>query len=285
MNCQSCRIEIEELEKSESLSKAASAHLNACSSCGAFYNERLSLRRLVGSLEPVTAPSDFEFRLRARIAASESAGHHHFSLRSFIASAPAISMAASFALLIAVFVAYNHFKSGSVVNNQTNEIVRQESAQKPEASNINASSESISSKESIASESTTNISAPDENVNRSPAILSTGKDGQRPHVAVISRNTVRRQPKQLDAGSQQIVSRDEAVRPAPRITPQESSQFAAKSGTLVELPVRSSSQAMRVFVGDKSGGKRSVTFEPVIFGSQDLTGRNSSRVQTSQGIW
>jgi hypothetical protein len=278
MNCQSCRIEIEELETSESLSKAASAHLNACSPCGAFYHERLSLRRLVGSLEPVTAPSDFEFRLRARLAASESGRNHRFSFRSFIASAPAISLAASFALLIAAFVVYNHFKSGPAVNNQTNEIVRQEPTQKTEAPNINTFSESI------ASQATANVSTPDDKDSRSPAILSTG-NSPRPRVAVVSRNAVRRQPKQLDAGNQQIVSRDEAVRSAPRITPQDNSPLTTKAGPLVELPVRSSSQAMRVFVGDKSGGKRSVTFEPVIFGSQDLTGRNSSRVQTSQGIW
>jgi hypothetical protein len=277
MNCQSCRIEIEELETSESLSQAASAHLDACSSCGAFYRERLSLRRLVGSLEPVTAPSDFEFRLRARIAASERAGNHHFSLRSFIASAPAISLAASFAVLIAAFVVYNHFKSGSAVNNQPSEIVRQESTQKPESSGSNTSSESVASK------STTNVPVPDRKDSRSPVILPATSDNPRPHVA--SRNAVHRQLKQLDAGSQQIESRDEAVRPAPRITPQDSLPFTAKSGPLVELPVRSPLQAMRVFVGDKSGGKRSVTFEPVIFGSQDLTGRNGSRVQTSQGIW
>jgi hypothetical protein len=279
MNCQSCRIEIEELETSESLSKAASAHLNACSSCGAFYHERLSLRRLVGSLEPVTVPSDFEFRLRARIAASESGGDHRFSFWSFITSAPAISLAASFALLLAAFVVYNNFNSGPAVNNQANEVARQQPAQKTEAPNSNNPSESVASK------STTNISTPDANDSRSPAVLSTGNGNPRPHVIAISKNAVHRQPKQLDAGSQQIVSRDEAVRSAPRITPQDNSPFNVKSGPLVELPVRSSSQAMRVFVGDKSGGKRSVTFEPVIFGSQDLTGRNSSRVQTSQGIW
>jgi hypothetical protein len=278
MNCQSCRIEIEELERGESLSKAASAHLNTCSPCGAFYNERLSLRQLVASLEPVTAPSDFEFRLRARIAASQSTGNHRFSFRSFIASAPAISLAASFALLIAAFVVYNHFKSGAGVNNQANEVVHQQPAQKAEAPN--SSTPSVN----VASSSTTNVSTPDDKDSRSPAILSTG-DNQRPRVAVNNRNAVRRETKQLGAGSQQIVTHEEALGSAQRITPQDISPFSAKTGPLVELPVRSPSQAIRVFVGDKSGGKRSVTFEPVIFGSQDLTGRSTSRVQTSQGIW
>jgi hypothetical protein len=279
MNCQLCRIEIEELETGERLTKAARAHLNACSPCGVFYHECLSLRRLVESLEPVTAPPDFEFRLRARIAASESVGNHRFSFRSFIASAPAISLAASFALLIAAFVVYNHFKAGPAANNQTNEIARQEPVQKTESPNSNTS------KENAASPVSTNVSTPDDKGKRSPAILPTGNNSPRPQVAVNSKNAVHRQPKQVDAGSQQIVTRDEAVRSAPRITPQDSSPFIAKSGPLVEVPVRSPSQAMRVFVGDKSGGRRSVTFEPVIFGSQDLTGRNTSRVQTSQGIW
>jgi hypothetical protein len=42
---------------------------------------------------------------------------------------------------------------------------------------------------------------------------------------------------------------------------------------------------VHVVVDDKSGGKRAVTLEPVIFGSQDLTGRNNSRITPPQSIW
>ena len=117
MNCQTCHHEIEELELGESLSDEASAHVGVCLPCGAFYNERLSLRRLVGSLEPVSAPPDFEFRLRARLAASGNSGNHHPFWRSLI-STPAIGFAA-FALLVGGIVLYNQFKSVPVARNQS----------------------------------------------------------------------------------------------------------------------------------------------------------------------
>src|SRR3954469_25315396 len=98
MNCQACQIEIEELELGELLSEAARMHIRACSPCRAFHDERQSLRKLVGSLEPVAAPSDFDFRLRARLAAVSNGGSRHFSLRSVLSSAPAVALAASFAL-------------------------------------------------------------------------------------------------------------------------------------------------------------------------------------------
>src|SRR5207253_3938942 len=77
---------------------------------------RQSLRRLVGSLEPVVAPSDFEFRLRARLAAVSNGGSRHFSLRSFLSSASAVALAASFALLVAGVIIYKQMKSGTVAN-------------------------------------------------------------------------------------------------------------------------------------------------------------------------
>jgi hypothetical protein len=42
---------------------------------------------------------------------------------------------------------------------------------------------------------------------------------------------------------------------------------------------------MRVFVDDRDGAKRTLTLEPVIFGSQDFTGRERPSIASSQGIW
>src|SRR4028119_525229 len=70
MNCQKCKNEIEERDlRRESLSDAAEAHLSACADCRVFGAERLALRRLVGGLEKVSAPADFDFRMRARMVA------------------------------------------------------------------------------------------------------------------------------------------------------------------------------------------------------------------------
>src|SRR5256714_4810084 len=66
-DCKAYRSEIE--ESANGLSDAARAHASSCSACGEFQRGHDSLRRLVGGLERVEAPADFEFRLRARIAA------------------------------------------------------------------------------------------------------------------------------------------------------------------------------------------------------------------------
>ncbi|HYJ45746.1 MAG TPA: hypothetical protein VEV81_03960, partial [Pyrinomonadaceae bacterium] len=110
MNCQVCQREIEELELGESLSEGAHAHILACSECRAFHDERQSLRRLVRELEPVVAPPDFEFRLRARLAATSNGHGRHFALRTILSRAPAIALAASFALLVAGVIIYRQMK-------------------------------------------------------------------------------------------------------------------------------------------------------------------------------
>jgi hypothetical protein len=278
MNCQSCRSEIEELEMGGSLSSAASAHLDTCSPCGAFYNERLSLRRLVGSLEPVSAPTDFEFRLRARLAASSDAENHRFSLRSFIASAPAIGLAASFALLLAGIVVYNHFKSGPAATNQPSVAADRNQARQPETETISTPPVTTASK---VSPEPTGVQKEDK-----PALVTPPASGNssRANLAVNNKNIIR-QPRRLDSNGAQIITNELGSRLAPKITPAGEAPSVASANPLLELSVRSPSQPVRVFVDDRVGGKRSVTLEPVIFGSQDFTGRNSQRLPPSQGIW
>ena len=93
-DCRFTRREIDESELNQRLSDAAQTHVASCASCRGFRAERTSLRELVGSLEPVTAPGDFEMRLRARLA-SERPGHapRPFFHR-FVIGVPAIAAAA-----------------------------------------------------------------------------------------------------------------------------------------------------------------------------------------------
>jgi hypothetical protein len=121
-----------------------------------------------------------------------------------------------------------------------------------------------------------------------------GKDGGLPIVAVKSspvrgisksKYAPRRESTQAGANDSPLVSNDTAGRSAPQIIPDGAAPLSAGMNPIVELPVRSASQPMRVFIDDKSGAKRTITLEPVIFGSQDFTGRNTSIITTSQGIW
>jgi hypothetical protein len=276
MNCQTCRIEIEELGMTERLSDEARAHLSLCAMCRAFHDERQSLKRLVGGLGTVSAPPDFDFRLRARISAAKASGNHHSLWRSFLASAPAIGLAASFALLVAGVFIYNQMKSKPSVNENPGTVA----------------AESVERKAVQASDNPAPIIAHEEAPRASDAIVKD--DGGSVAVAVKNSrsrkvgnngNVARRESSQPSANDSPIVSNDTAVRPAQQIIPNGAAPFNAGMNTIVELPVRSASQPMRVFVDDKSGAKRTVTLEPVIFGSQDVAGRSTSRAASSQGIW
>ena len=97
--CRATRREIDESELNQMLSDQARSHVDSCASCRDFRAERTSLRKLVGSLEPVAAPGDFDLRLRARIV-SERQGRAQlpFFLR-LVVSTPAIAGAALVVIL------------------------------------------------------------------------------------------------------------------------------------------------------------------------------------------
>ena len=100
MNCQVCRVEIEEGELGQRLSDGAQAHLDACHACRRFRDERFKLREMIGGLESVKTPADFDYRLRARLAAERSLPRRMQWLPTFAPGAQAIALAATFVLLV-----------------------------------------------------------------------------------------------------------------------------------------------------------------------------------------
>jgi hypothetical protein len=275
MNCQTCRNEIEESATIERLSDEARTHLSACAPCRAFYDERQSLKRLIGGLGKVSAPPDFDFRLRARISAAKAAGNHHSSWRSLLASAPAIGLAASFALLVAAVVFYNQTKSKTPASPGVAVI------ESPEQTSSQASVNPVQTVSAPAVEPPISDASGEETV----AAVAVAAKNTRSRKTVGNRAVARRESAQPSANDSPIISYDTGVRSAEQIVPGGAAPFNAGMNRVVELPVRSASQPVRVFVDDKSGAKRSVTLEPVIFGSQDLMGRNAPRPASSQGIW
>ena len=96
--CRATRREIDESELNQRLSNQALSHVAECPSCRDFRAERATLRELVGSLEPVAAPGDFDMRLRARIANEQGRARQPFIFR-FVTSTPAIVTAALVVML------------------------------------------------------------------------------------------------------------------------------------------------------------------------------------------
>jgi hypothetical protein len=77
-NCEVIRQELDELMLGEILSAAATEHLRECAECREFNEKQTRLRQIVGSLGTVSAPPDFDFRLRARLANDANSAAFHF---------------------------------------------------------------------------------------------------------------------------------------------------------------------------------------------------------------
>jgi len=104
--CREMRREIDQSELRQTLSAEAEAHLAECAACAAFHDERFRLRELVGALEPVVAPADFDVRLRARIARERETHQQPFIFR-LVMSTPAIALAAVLVLVVGTIVFMN----------------------------------------------------------------------------------------------------------------------------------------------------------------------------------
>lgn len=107
MNSRECRTTRQEIEQSklhQRLSGPALRHIESCRACHEFQLERTRLRELIGSLEPVAAPGDFDVRLRARIAAGRQQSSRGSFLNRFVASTPAIAAAAVIVMLAGAIV-------------------------------------------------------------------------------------------------------------------------------------------------------------------------------------
>jgi hypothetical protein len=146
----------------------------------------------------------------------------------------------------------------------------------------------------IEQASATPISVPEESSNAPQAVEVSRENDGAPTTTIIANNprprvpvkhNTRRESGQLATNAPQGVSNDLSSRPAPQIVPDGVASSSAPVNKIVELPIRSASHPMRVFVDDRSGARRAVTLEPVIFGSQDFTGRSTSRLASSHGIW
>jgi hypothetical protein len=106
-DCRAVRREIDESELGQRLSGQVESHVALCAACAEFRSQRSRLRELVGSLAPVTAPADFDMRLRARIARDNAARSRQPFIFRFVMSTPGIAVAALAVMLVAGLVWFN----------------------------------------------------------------------------------------------------------------------------------------------------------------------------------
>ena len=130
--CEEIRRELDELTLDETCSTAAVEHLRGCGACREFQEKQTKLRQIVGSLGTVSAPADFDFRLRARLA-NESSSVSHFSFLSSFMSGPVLRRGLVAAVLLLVLANFA-FLLRTVVKHRmaSDEFAKQQAAQKNE---------------------------------------------------------------------------------------------------------------------------------------------------------
>ena len=274
MNCQACRIEIEETETSQSLSVEARAHAETCLPCRAVRDEHRALRRLVGSLEAVSAPPDFDFRLRARLAGVGGEDHRRFTWRRFAPYASLVGITASLVLAVAAAVVYKQVWLGGP------QATRQAGVVNKPPVNVETARTAATSNSNRSEETSATVNAPTAPYRSSEDSLGTGDEGSRRNSPRLLRSRIfsaaaRRYAGASDSGNQVVNSYDSAVTPPPPlITPTAVNNPAVDPVPSIVLPVRSSAPPMLFFLKGWDGVSHSVSLKSVTFGSERLVDQN-----------
>ncbi|HZG53603.1 MAG TPA: hypothetical protein VEZ40_15855 [Pyrinomonadaceae bacterium] len=284
MNCQKCKIEIEDRDpRRESVSGAAQAHLSACASCRAFAGERLALRRLVGGLEKVSAPADFDFRMRARMAAEQGAGSAPRAGRfNFSPASLSWPLAACLALVVSASLYFQprrpHTTPATPAAEQAHAAMPSPQTPVDEATPLRDYPAGDDIRPNVSPNRPTR-----PGVETVAAKISPERERRR---TVVSRGTgrtgiVRELAQVEDSTSTSLMG----------ATPRVASSGATRSeGASIPVPLDAPEGQLKVLLRDTSGGARTISVDSVSFGSRDVMGRpgatyTRASLSSNQGVW
>ena len=251
------------------MSRGARAHAGSCRACADELRGRESLRALVRDLGKVEAPSDFEFRLRARMTASGVKGRRAplRGLRLIYAFAPVAAAACFLVVSTALYL-------------------RQASRTSP------AESTSVNVAESARNTTAGQAAAPPaigevkETERMGTEIVDVASKSVTPEgqQAIQRRRAAARQSREVAArlnvraAMSQRNTADFSVTQAPVIT-----------GRGMTITLKTTAEPMRMILRDERGAGRIVPMRTVSFGSQQFMARESmsrqATVAENEGVW
>jgi hypothetical protein len=258
--CKVYRREIDEAADGGGVSGGARAHASLCRACGDELRARESLRALVGGLGKVEAPADFEFRLRARMAASKSGGGRGlFSGTRWLYGFAPVAVAACFVVVSATLY------------------FRQAARPTPAAAPAVAAARPSPNVEPDRAASV--------NVQSLPAVP-----------AVEVKEVVRVNPPKTNrpahkASARDVQAREVASAGGRRADVEPGTLVSSVTGAQVIKPisVKASAESLRVILRDERGAERVVPMRGVSFGSQDFLARGASArpsvAADVEGVW
>lgn len=279
MNCEKCKTEIEERDlRRECLSDAATAHVASCASCRIFGEERLALRRLVGELEKVSAPADFDFRMRARMAAEASAHAPRAGWFNFAPAALSWPLAACFALAISATLYFQQQQPGAPTATPTGQSSNAVAALPPTPQ----ASRNEETSQSAPAETGETLSGAD-----APALKNSLAARRRAlPVRVSGGRTTVDAAAQLREGIEETNS---ASLPGVPVMHAANNTAAQAERVLIPVQVSAQERPLKVLLRETGGGARTISVESVSFGSRDVIGRpatmTKASLSTNQGVW
>lgn len=273
MNCQKCKTEIEDRDsRREYLSNAAEVHLASCETCRLFGEERLALRRLVGELERVSAPADFEFRMRARLAAERSRSAPPVAWFNFSTTAISWPLAGCLALVVSASLYFQQQRPDAPATPPV-EQSRAATASSPQTpvAEIAPQSEQATGTETLPGvevASLKNVPAPRR---RAVAARLSGRT-----------NVLRELNRDEESTSTSLTA----------TTPRFATGGATRSeGALIPVQLDAPEGQLKVLLRDTSGAARTISVDSVSFGSRDMVRRSSGATYTraslsaNEGVW
>lgn len=306
MNCQKCKIEIEDGDlRRESLSDAAQAHVEACADCRLFGEERLALRHLVGGLEKVSAPADFDFRMRARMAAERDKRAPRASWLTFSPATLSWPLAACLALVVSASL---YFQKGQpdAPANASAQLPRATATHTPGVSVAGAAPAPASSTASSTASTTASTTASSAASSAAPPSVRnaghvrTASSDIRPGLtAASSKISAAQSPRHLPssvglrAGLERgAVQVEESISTSLKgSTPSFAASAAPRAeGALIPLQLDAPEGRLKVLLRDTTGGARTISVDSVSFGSRDVMERpgaafTKASLSTNQGVW
>jgi hypothetical protein len=264
-NCKSVRRELDELNLDKQLSSDGLQHLKACAECRRFDEEQRALRGLIASLETVSAPADFDFRLRARLAREKGVRSSYLNRTGLWATLRPIA-AAGMVLLITV--------AGILVKN------RLSANNKLAATPVKSSNPVAANPAPSPQEVVRNREAAGK-IPKTDGAVSSYKQTNERRAGGLRRRTEPGTSSALAENKRRSATRDSSQSLAPLVTRSES----LNGGPLLFVPI--DTQPLRLWIDNGRGGERTISLPAVSFGSQRLLARGTSfaPVSSARGVW
>jgi hypothetical protein len=272
MNCKSFRGEIETTNDPFAARPELLAHTGRCRACHSLLKDRTALHSLLSELTPVSAPNDFEWRLRARLQTGTRRASGLEKALVWFRQMPAETASITLLMLIVAVGGYLLQRRGLISRGQVEQagVIRGKEDASALAIVREWANEKISN--SLVIEGT--------RVDQPQAGFNPGGNGRKGYLVAVLK-------KRVSVGPQRIRHTDMAVSEpfVYRKQPVPVSQYDFSfSGVALDLPESN----LKVRIPGAGGQMQTVSLRSVTFGSQQILDRpvaNIVNTAGAQGIW